>query len=197
MTFVLHPLFHYDSIIEPRARFLLSLLKDLSIDFPSHFILSLINVYKDTTTCNKFIFPLAITRILHHLFVPLLNSPFFAIIGALKTMSVQRNEAQLWPKQPQTETTTPPAPSVPSSFAPSYSSAGVVTLEIAMAQLQRMDACLDTLTVSSEHPCWSYHTMTGSPWWLHSISFSFSKGFRGHGRWWWLRWSWWGWGWGC
>ena len=50
MTFVLHPLSHYNTIIEPRAQFLLSLIKDLSIDFPSHFILSLIDVYKDTVT---------------------------------------------------------------------------------------------------------------------------------------------------
>ena len=41
MTFVLHPLSHYNSIIEPRARFLLSLLEHLTIDFPSHFILSI------------------------------------------------------------------------------------------------------------------------------------------------------------
>ena len=41
MRFVLHPLSYYNSIIEPCAQFLLSLLKDLSIDFPSHFILSL------------------------------------------------------------------------------------------------------------------------------------------------------------
>ena len=38
MTFVLHPLSHYNSITEPRARFLLSLLEHLTIDFPSHFI---------------------------------------------------------------------------------------------------------------------------------------------------------------
>ena len=50
MTFVLHPLSHYNTIIEPRAQFLLSLIKDLSIDFPSHLILSLIDVYKDTVT---------------------------------------------------------------------------------------------------------------------------------------------------
>ena len=37
MTFVLHPLFHYNSITEPRARFLLSLLEHFTIDFPSHF----------------------------------------------------------------------------------------------------------------------------------------------------------------
>ena len=35
MTFVLDPLSHYNSIIEPCAQFLLSLLERLSIDFPS------------------------------------------------------------------------------------------------------------------------------------------------------------------
>ena len=39
MTFILHPLSHYNSIIEPHARLLLSFLEDISIDFPSHFIL--------------------------------------------------------------------------------------------------------------------------------------------------------------
>ena len=33
MTFVLHPLSHYNSITEPHARFLLSLLEHLTIDF--------------------------------------------------------------------------------------------------------------------------------------------------------------------
>ena len=33
MTFVLHPLYHNNSIIEPRTRFLLSLLEHLTIDF--------------------------------------------------------------------------------------------------------------------------------------------------------------------
>ena len=35
MTFVLHPLSHYNSITEPCARFLLSFLEDIFIDFPS------------------------------------------------------------------------------------------------------------------------------------------------------------------
>ena len=70
MTFVLYPLLHYNSITESRARFLLSLLEHLTIDFPSHFILSLINVFKDLTSRDKLIFPSAITRILRHFFVP-------------------------------------------------------------------------------------------------------------------------------
>ena len=64
MTFVLHPLSHYNSIIEPRARFLLSLLEYLTIDFLSHFIFSIIDVYRDMTTRDKLIFPSAITHIL-------------------------------------------------------------------------------------------------------------------------------------
>ena len=69
MTFILHPLSYYNSIIEPRAQFLLSLLEDISIDFPSHFILSLIDVYRDTVTRDKLIFPSAITRFFRHFFV--------------------------------------------------------------------------------------------------------------------------------
>ena len=48
MTFVLHPLSHYNTITKPHARFLLSFLEGLTIDFPSQFILSLIDVYRDT-----------------------------------------------------------------------------------------------------------------------------------------------------
>ena len=64
MTFTLTQLSHYNSITEPHARFLLSLLEDLSIDFPSHFITSILDVYLDTAICDKLIFPLAITWIL-------------------------------------------------------------------------------------------------------------------------------------
>ena len=65
-TFVLHPLSYYNSITEPHAWFLLSLLEGLIIDFPSHFILSFIDVYKNIVTRDKLIFPSAITRILRH-----------------------------------------------------------------------------------------------------------------------------------
>ena len=75
MTFILHPLSNYNSIIKPRAQFLLSLLKDISIDFPSHFILSLIDVYRDMATCDKVIFPSAITWILRHFSIPFPVSP--------------------------------------------------------------------------------------------------------------------------
>ena len=64
MTFVLHPLSHYNSITESRARFLLSLLEHLTINFSSHFIFSIIDAYRDSASYDKLIFPSAITRIL-------------------------------------------------------------------------------------------------------------------------------------
>ena len=100
MTFILHPLSHYNSITEPRAQFLLSLLEDISIDFPSHFILSLIDVYRDMATCDKLIFLSVITQILHHFSVSFLVSPHFSMIGAIDAATVRRSEAQLRPRQP-------------------------------------------------------------------------------------------------
>ena len=44
MTFVFTPWSHYNTIIEPCACFLLSLLEDLSIDFPSYMIVSMIDI---------------------------------------------------------------------------------------------------------------------------------------------------------
>ena len=145
MTFVLHPLSHYNFITEPCARFLLSLLEGLSIDFPSHFILSLIDVYRDTATNDKLIFPSTITRILHHFSISYPESPHFTVMCAIDTATVKRSEAQLQPKQPQTKTTAPPASFAPSISTPS-SLAGSVTFETVMAQLQCMDAFLDTLS---------------------------------------------------
>ena len=59
---------------------------------------------------------------------------------AIDVVTIRRSEAQLQPKRPRAETMTPLA-----SFAPS-SSIGGVTLKAVMAQLQRMDACLKTLS---------------------------------------------------
>ena len=69
MTFVLHPLSHHNSITEPHAQFLLSLLEHLTIDFPSHFILSIIDIHLDSASRDKLIFPSAITRILRHFMI--------------------------------------------------------------------------------------------------------------------------------
>ena len=88
MTFVLTPLSHYNSITKPRAQFLLSLLEDLSIDFPSHFIISIIDIYRDTATYDKLIFPSTITQILRHFSISIPDSPFFTVIGAINTVSI-------------------------------------------------------------------------------------------------------------
>ena len=91
MTFVLHPLSHYNTITKPCTRFLLSLIEDLSIDFPSHFILSLINVYKDTATRGKLIFPSAITRLIRHFSVSYPESSHFSFVCAIDAATVKRN----------------------------------------------------------------------------------------------------------
>ena len=145
MTFVLTPLSHYNSIIEPHARFILSLLKDLSIDFPSHFITSIIDVYQDTVTRDKLIFPSTITRILRHFSIHIPDSPYYTTMGTIDAGSVQRNEAQLQPKWPPLESIDPAASAIPSTSTP-FSLTSDVTLEAIMAQFQRMDARLDTLT---------------------------------------------------
>ena len=100
MTIILHPLSHYNTITEPRAQFLLSLLEDISIDFPSHFILSLIDVYRDMATHDMLIFPSIITWILCHFSVSFPESPHFSVMGVIDRATVRRNEAQLWPRRP-------------------------------------------------------------------------------------------------
>ena len=146
MTFVLHLLSHYNSITEPRARFLLFLLEHLTIDFPSHFILSIIDVHLDLASRDKLIFPSAITRILRHFSVPFPSSDHFSIMCAIDYATVKRSEAQF--RLRQTDSTTPSSRfassrSTPSASAPS--SSGDVSLGDVMAQLQRMDARLVTL----------------------------------------------------
>ena len=99
MTFVLHPLSHYNSITKPHARFLLSLFEHLTIDFPSHFILSLIDVHLDSTSHDKLIFPSTITRILCHFSVPFPSSDHFTVICAIDYTIVKRSMAQLRSRQ--------------------------------------------------------------------------------------------------
>ena len=93
MTFVLHPLSHYNFITEPRAQFLLSLLEHLTIDFPSHFILSILDVYRDMATYDKLIFPSAITWILCHFSVPFPSFDYFSIMCTIDYATVKRSEA--------------------------------------------------------------------------------------------------------
>ena len=146
MTFVLHPLSHYNSITEPRARFLLSLLKHLTINFPSHFILSIIDVHLDSVSHDKLIFPSVIMRILRHFSVPFPSFDHFSIMCVIDYATVKHSEAQF--RSWQTNSAAPsfrsaPFRSTPSAPAPSSSSD--VSLGDIMVQLQRMDARLDTL----------------------------------------------------
>ena len=93
MTFVLRPLSHYNSITNPRARFLLSLLEHLTIDIPSHFILSIIDFHLDTASRDKFIFSSAITRILCHFSVPFPSSDHFLVMCAIDYTIVKHSAA--------------------------------------------------------------------------------------------------------
>ena len=89
MTFVLHPLSRYSSITEPRARFFLSLLEHLSIDFPSHFILSIIDVHRDSMTRDKLNLPLAITMILRYFSVSFSLFDHFHVMGAIDAITIK------------------------------------------------------------------------------------------------------------
>ena len=148
MTFVLYPLSQYNFITKPRARFLLSLFEHLTIDFHSHFILSIINVHLDSAPCNKLIFPSTITRILRHFSVPFPLFDHFTFMCAIDITTVKCSEAQF--RLRQSDSIDPPSRSAPSRSAPSTSTLsfamGDVTLGDIMAQLQRMDTHLDTLS---------------------------------------------------
>ena len=100
MTFILHSLSHYNTITKPCARFLLSIIEDLSIDFPSHFILSFIDVYKDMMTRDKLIFHFAITRLLLHFSISFPESPHFSYMCAIDAATVKWSLAQLRLRQP-------------------------------------------------------------------------------------------------
>ena len=100
MTFILHPLSYYNTITEPCARFFLSLIEGLTIDFPSHFILSFIDVFRDTSTRDKLIFSSAITRLLRHFSVSYPKSPHFSYMCAIDVATIKRSLAQLRSRQP-------------------------------------------------------------------------------------------------
>ena len=64
MTFVFMPWSRYNSITEPHAHFLFTLLEGLSMDFSSHVIVSMLDICQNSTTCDKLIFLSTITHIL-------------------------------------------------------------------------------------------------------------------------------------
>ena len=132
MTFILHPLSHYNTITEPHARLLLSLIKDLSIDFSSPFIFSLIDVYRNTMTGDKLIFPSAITRIVRPFSVSYPPFDHFFVMVSIDGAIVRRSDVQLRPRWTQTKRAAPSASSAPPSSAP-FSFVGGVTLEAILA----------------------------------------------------------------
>ena len=103
MTFVLTPQSHYNTITEPRARFLLSLMEGLSIDFQSHMIESIIDCYRDTATHDKFIFPSVIMRILTHIHVIIPPTSHFYVMGAISKELIRRSATQLAVKRRSVE----------------------------------------------------------------------------------------------
>ena len=111
MNFVLHLLSHYNSITEPRAQFLLALLEHLTINFPSHFILSILD-YRDMATRDKLIFPSDITRILCHFFVHFPSSDHFFVMCAIDYTTIKCSKAQF--RSWQTNSIAPPSCSTPS-----------------------------------------------------------------------------------
>ena len=118
------------------VRPLLSLLEHLTIDFPSHFILSIIDVFSDTATHDKLIFLSAIIWILCHFSIPFPSSNHFSIMCAIHVTTVKHNEAQF--RSRQLDSATPPSysalsQSVSSTSAPS-SSTSDVSLGNIMAQ---------------------------------------------------------------
>ena len=96
-------------------------------------------------TRDKFIFPSSIMRTIRHVFVSYLDSAHFSIMSAISSASIRRSKAQLQSKRPWTETATPLASSTPSTSTLSASASGV-TFKVVIAQLQCMNARLDTLT---------------------------------------------------
>ena len=100
-------------------------------------------MFRDTTTRDKLIFPSAIMWILCHFSVPFLSSNYFSVMCAIDATTVKLSEAQF--RSWQSDSATPPSRLAPSTSAPSSFSSDVSLRDI-MAQLQRMDARIDTLS---------------------------------------------------
>ena len=107
----------------------MSLLEHLTIDFPYHFILFIIDVHLDSTSRDKLIFPSAITRILRHFSVSFSSSDHFTVMCAIDYAIVKRSEAQF--RSQQSDLAAPSFRSAPSASAPSAS--GDVSLGDVMA----------------------------------------------------------------
>uniref|UniRef100_A0A7N2MJ21 Uncharacterized protein n=1 Tax=Quercus lobata TaxID=97700 RepID=A0A7N2MJ21_QUELO len=101
------------------------------------------DIYRDTATRDKLIFPSAITGVLRHFDVRFSSSDPFPVMGAIDACIVKRNKAQFHSRRSESIAT--PTPTTLSTSAPFSSTSGVI-LEDIMAQFQRMDARLNTLS---------------------------------------------------
>ena len=95
MTFILTPCSHYNTITQVRAQFRYSLLEGPSMDIPSHMSLSMLDMFHDTTSHDKLIFPSFITRILLHAHVSILSSSHFYVMSVIRKESLVRSSSQL------------------------------------------------------------------------------------------------------
>ena len=169
MTFVLHPLSHYNTITEPCARFLLSLIKDLSIDIPSHFILSLIDV-------------LWIQRlVISSFFLRLSHDSFANFLSPIPSLPTSSSCVPLTPL---------PLSGVLHSFTRSNSSNFYRSIHLRSFIFNEWSdswdhygiACVHGCSpwhsqwwvVLGEHSCWSYRTTTGCYEWFHCRFLSIS-----------------------
>ena len=166
MTFVLHPLSHYNSITKPCARFLLSLLEHLTIDFPSHFILSIIDVHLYLASRDKLIFPSAITRILRHFSVPFPSSDHFTVICAIDYTTVKCSEAQFQSRQ--SDSAAPPSGSASSRSFLFFKRCDFKGHHGVAATYGCTPRYILYGVVSGEHLYWLYCTTTGGHGWFCS-----------------------------
>ena len=132
MTFVLHPFSHYNSITEPYARLLLALLEHLTRDFPSHFIISILDVYRDIATRDKLMFSFGYHADSMSFLVPFPSSGHFSVMCAIDYATVKCSKAQF--RSRQSDSTAPSSCLASSHSAPS-SSTSDVSLGDVMAQL--------------------------------------------------------------
>ena len=105
-------------------------MKGLSIDFPSHMIESIIDCYQDTVTCDKLIFPSAITCILTHIHVTIPPSPLFHVMGTMSKESIRRIAEWMTTKQPHVETMDVTLPLDPPLHMPFLPLLGQISLSL-------------------------------------------------------------------
>ena len=103
-------------------------------------IVSIIDIYQDTATHDKLIFPSATPRILIYLHVTIPRSPLFYTMGAINKESIWRSDAQLAAKQPCVKDDATPTPRLSLSSTPSSSHRVEAFLAAIMDQFQIMCA---------------------------------------------------------